>query len=47
LRGQSGKAGGTVGALSMCWWLQRHRFLAISFLFVLAVPVVGPDLVRT
>ena len=33
--------GGTVGALSMCWWLQRHRFLAISFLFVLAVPVVG------
>jgi MFS transporter, AAHS family, 4-hydroxybenzoate transporter len=33
--------GGTVGALSLCWWLQRHRFLAISFLFVLAVPVVG------
>jgi len=33
--------GGTVGALSLCWWLQRHRFLAISFLFLLAVPVVG------
>jgi AAHS family 4-hydroxybenzoate transporter-like MFS transporter len=33
--------GGTVGALSLCWWLQRHRFLAISLLFVLAVPVVG------
>ena len=35
------QVGGTVGALSFCWWLQRHRFLAISFLFVLAVPVVG------
>jgi MFS transporter, AAHS family, 4-hydroxybenzoate transporter len=33
--------GGTVGALSLCWWLQRHRFLAISLLLVLAVPVVG------
>jgi AAHS family 4-hydroxybenzoate transporter-like MFS transporter len=33
--------GGTVGALSLCWWLQRHRFLAISLLFVLAVPAVG------
>jgi AAHS family 4-hydroxybenzoate transporter-like MFS transporter len=28
------QVGGTVGALSLCWWLQRHRFLAISFLFV-------------
>ncbi len=35
------QVGGTVGALTLCWWLQRHRFLAISFLFVLAVPVVG------
>ena len=35
------QVGGTVGALSLCWWLQRHRFLAIAFLFVLAVPVVG------
>jgi MFS transporter, AAHS family, 4-hydroxybenzoate transporter len=33
--------GGTVGALSLCWWLQRHRFLAVSLLLVLAVPVVG------
>src|SRR5437764_10770258 len=33
--------GGTVGALSLCWWLQRHRFLAIAIMFVLAVPVVG------
>ena len=35
------QVGGTVGALALCWWLQRHRFLAISILFVLAVPVVG------
>ena len=33
--------GGTVGALSLCWWLQRHRFLAIAAMFALAVPVVG------
>jgi len=33
--------GGTVGALTLCWWLQRHRFLGISLLFLLAVPVVG------
>jgi MFS transporter, AAHS family, 4-hydroxybenzoate transporter len=35
------QVGGTVGALVLCWWLQRHRFLGISILFVLAVPVVG------
>ncbi len=35
------QVGGTVGALSLCWWLQRHRFLGISLLLVLAVPVVG------
>jgi MFS transporter, AAHS family, 4-hydroxybenzoate transporter len=35
------QVGGTVGAISLCWWLQRHRFLAISLLLVLAVPVVG------
>jgi AAHS family 4-hydroxybenzoate transporter-like MFS transporter len=35
------QVGGTVGALSLCWWLQRHRFLAITVMFVLAVPVVG------
>ena len=35
------QVGGTVGALSLCWWLQRHRFLALALMFVLAVPVVG------
>ena len=35
------QVGGTVGALSFCWWLQRHRFLGIAFLLVLAIPVVG------
>ena len=35
------QVGGTVGALALCWWLQRHRFLGISLMFVLAVPVVG------
>ncbi len=35
------QVGGTVGALTLCWWLQRHRFLAIAIMFVLAVPVVG------
>src|SRR5207302_10306476 len=29
------------GALNLGWWLQRHRFVAISIMFVLAVPVVG------
>jgi MFS transporter, AAHS family, 4-hydroxybenzoate transporter len=33
--------GGTVGALSLCWWMQRHRFRGLSLLFVLAIPVVG------
>jgi AAHS family 4-hydroxybenzoate transporter-like MFS transporter len=35
------QVGGTVGALALCWWLQRYRFLGISLMFVLAVPVVG------
>jgi AAHS family 4-hydroxybenzoate transporter-like MFS transporter len=35
------QVGGTVGALALCWWLQRSRFLAIAILFVIAVPVVG------
>jgi MFS transporter, AAHS family, 4-hydroxybenzoate transporter len=35
------QVGGTVGALTLCWWLQRHRFSGISLLFVLAIPVVG------
>lgn len=41
LAGAALQVGGTVGALTLCWWLQRHRFLAISILFVVAVPVVG------
>jgi AAHS family 4-hydroxybenzoate transporter-like MFS transporter len=35
------QVGGTVGALTLCWWLQRHRFFAIAIMFVLAVPAVG------
>jgi AAHS family 4-hydroxybenzoate transporter-like MFS transporter len=35
------QVGGTVGALTLCWWLQRHRFLAITIMFVIAVPVVA------
>lgn len=41
LAGALFQVGGTVGALTLCWWLQRHRFLAIAILFVLAVPVVA------
>ncbi len=41
LAGATFQVGGTVGALVLCWWLQRHRFLAISILFVIAVPVVA------
>src|SRR3954469_5029207 len=33
--------GGTVGALALIRWLDRSQFLAISILFVIAVPVVG------
>jgi len=33
--------GGAAGALTLCRWVQRHRFLAISMLFVVATPVVG------
>jgi AAHS family 4-hydroxybenzoate transporter-like MFS transporter len=35
------QVGGTVGALLLCWWLQRHRFLALAIMFAVAVPVVG------
>jgi len=35
------QGGGVVGALALCSWIQRHRFLGLSLLFVLAVPVVG------
>jgi len=41
LAGASLQVGGTIGALVLCWWLQRHRFLAVSILFVIAVPVVA------
>ena len=41
LAGAALQVGGTVGALVLCWWLQRQRFLAIAILFVIAVPVVG------
>jgi AAHS family 4-hydroxybenzoate transporter-like MFS transporter len=35
------QVGGTIGALTLCWWLQRHRFLAVTIMFVIAVPVVA------
>jgi AAHS family 4-hydroxybenzoate transporter-like MFS transporter len=35
------QVGGTVGALVLCWWLQRYRFLAVAIMFVIAVPVVA------
>jgi MFS transporter, AAHS family, 4-hydroxybenzoate transporter len=41
LAGAALQIGGTIGALTLCWWLQRHRFLAISIMFVIAIPVVG------
>jgi len=41
LAGAALQVGGTVGALTLCWWLQRARFLAVAILFVIAVPVVG------
>ena len=41
LAGAALQVGGTAGALTLCWWLQRHRFLAIAILFVIAVPIVG------
>ena len=41
LAGAALQVGGTVGALALCWWLQRHRFFAIAIMFVIAVPVVA------
>jgi MFS transporter, AAHS family, 4-hydroxybenzoate transporter len=41
LAGAALQVGGTVGSLTLCWWLQRHRFLAVAILFLIAVPVVG------
>ena len=41
LSGAALQVGGTVGALVLCWWLQRFRFVAVAILFVVAVPVVA------
>ena len=41
LAGASIQVGGTVGSLLLARWVQRHRFFAISILFVIAVPVVA------
>src|SRR5438067_5520016 len=41
LAGTMLQVGGTVGSLLLCGWLQRHRFLAITIMFIIAVPVVG------
>jgi MFS transporter, AAHS family, 4-hydroxybenzoate transporter len=41
LAGAALQVGGTIGALVLCWWLQKARFLAIAILFVIAVPVVS------
>src|SRR5438105_6011839 len=35
------QVGGTVGSLLLIRWLNRHQFLAISILLLIAVPVVG------
>jgi AAHS family 4-hydroxybenzoate transporter-like MFS transporter len=35
------QVGGTVAAIGLCWWFQRHRFLALAVLFAVAVPVVA------
>jgi AAHS family 4-hydroxybenzoate transporter-like MFS transporter len=35
------QVGGTLGSWLLARWIDRHRFLAITLLFVLAVPAVG------
>ncbi len=35
------QVGGTVGSLVLCKWLDRYKFLAISLLFLISVPVVA------
>ena len=35
------QVGGTVAAVLLCFWLQRHRFLALAVMFALAIPVVA------
>ena len=41
LAGAMLQVGGTVGALLLCWWVQKHRFFMVAIMFVIAVPVVG------
>jgi len=41
LAGSMIQVGGTVGSLILARWVQRHRFLAIAFVFVAAVPIVA------
>jgi len=41
LAGSALQIGGTVGALTLCRWLQRWGFSALAIMFVLAMPVVG------
>lgn len=41
LAGAAMQVGGTVGSLLLSSWLQRWRFAAIAFMFLIAVPVVG------
>jgi AAHS family 4-hydroxybenzoate transporter-like MFS transporter len=41
LSGAALQVGGTVGALALCWWLQRQRFLGVAIMFAVAVPIVG------
>jgi MFS transporter, AAHS family, 4-hydroxybenzoate transporter len=35
------QVGGTTGAFVLCRWIGEHRFLAITVMFVLALPAVG------
>src|SRR5947208_1193708 len=35
------QVGGTIGSLVLARWFQRHQFLAIAIVFVVAVPVVA------
>jgi hypothetical protein len=39
LAGATLQVGGTVGALTLCRWLGRHRFLAVTILFVIATTI--------
>src|SRR6266851_9652205 len=41
LAGAMIQVGGTVGSLVLARWVERHRFLAITFVFVAAVPIVA------